>query len=217
MSVCVEDGTGARLATRFDDLIPDGDDDDPRARVHQDTITAHAGQEGHLAGTNAGPGAQHGVPLGDVLRATANVLPARGACAQRDLSDAVVRELQGDHGLGAGGKGRARRDANRRSGDQGGGIDGSRANLLRHGKRHRLLQAGPLAVPDAHGVPVACRQVDDGEVEGGLHVLCEHAAHRIRELDVKGREGIGARHAILVEVGNATHVFSPLAWSAGTP
>ena len=62
-----------------------------------------------------------------------------------------------------------------------------------------------LTVTDANGVSVARRQVGDREVEGGLHVLCEHAADRISELNVERRQRVSNGHAVLVEVGNASH------------
>ena len=117
----------------------------------------------------------------------------------------MVRELEGDHGLGAGGHGRAGRDADRGAGHEGSRIDSASADLLGDGKRHRRLQGGSLTVADANGVSVARRQVGDREVEGGLHILCEHAADRVSELNVERPQRVGNGHAVLVEVGNASH------------
>ena len=205
VTVRVEDGAGASLATGLDDLIADRNNDDTRARVNQDAIAAHAGEEGHLAGTDTRAGAQHRVTLRNVLRAAANVLAISGGGAQGDLGDAVVRELEGDDGLGTRGHGRAGRDADRGARHEGGRVDGAGADLLGDGKRHRRLQGGSLTVADANGVSVARRQVGDREVEGGLHVLCEHAADRVSELNVERRQRVGNGHAVLVEVGNASH------------
>ena len=205
MTVRVEDGAGAGLAAGLDDLVTDRDDDDARARVDQHAVAAHTGEEGHLAGTDTRAGAQHRVTLRNILRATANVLAIGGGGAQGDLGDAVVRELEGDHGLGARRHGRAGRDADRGAGHEGGRIDSSGADLLGDGKRHRRLQGGSLTVTDANSVSVARRQVGDREVEGGLHVLCEHAADRVSELNVERRQRVGNGHAVLVEVGNASH------------
>ena len=205
VTVRVEDSAGAGLATGLDDLVADRDDDDARARVDQHAVTAHAGEERHLAGTDTRAGAQHRVTLRNVLRATANVLAAGGGGTQGDLGDAVIRELEGDHGLGAGGHGRAGRDTDRGAGHEGRRVDSAGADLLGDRKRHRRLQGGSLTVADANGVSVARRQVGDREVEGGPHVLCEHAADRVSELNVERRQRVGNGHAVLVEVGNASH------------
>ena len=153
----------------------------------ESALVAHTGEELHLAGTDTRTGAQHRVTLRNVLRAAANVLAVGGGGTQGYLGDAVVRELEGDDGLGARGHGRARRDADRGAGHEGSRVDGTGANLLGDGKRHRRLQGGSLAVAHAHGVPVTRGQVSDREVEGGLHVLCEHAADRVGELHVERR------------------------------
>ena len=173
--------------------------------MDQDAVAAHACEERHLAGADTRAGAQHRLTLGDVLRTAANVLTAGGGGAQGDLSDAVVREFEGDHGLGTRGHGRAGRDADCRAGDQGGRVDRAGTDLLGDGKRHRHLQGCSLAVANANRVSVARRQVGDREIEGSLHVLCEHAADRVSELNVERRQRVGNGHAVLVEVGNASH------------
>ena len=117
----------------------------------------------------------------------------------------MVGELEGNHGLGTRGHGRAGRDTDRGAGHEGGGVDGPGADLLGDGKRHRRLQGCSLAVANANRVSVARRQVGDREVEGSLHVLCEHAADRVSELNVERRQRVGNGHAVLVEVGNASH------------
>ena len=137
VTVRVEDGAGASLAAGLDDLVADRDDDDARARVNQDAVATHAGEECHLAGTDTRAGAQHRVTLRNVLRAAANVLAIGGGGTQGDLGDAVVRELEGDDGLGTRGHGRAGRDADRGAGHEGGRVDGAGADLLGDGKRHR--------------------------------------------------------------------------------
>ena len=205
VTVRVEDGAGAGLAAGLDDLVADRDDDDARARVNQHAVAAHAREERHLAGTDTRAGAQHRVTLRNVLRAAANVLAIGGGGTQGDLGDAVIRELEGDHGLGAGGHGRAGRDTDRGAGHEGRRVDSAGADLLGAGKRHRRLEGGSLTVTDTNGVSVARRQVGDREVEGGPHVLCEHAADRVSELNVERRQRVGNGHAVLVEVGNASH------------
>ena len=205
MTVRVEDGAGTGLAAGLDDLVTNRNDNDARARVDQDAVAAHACEERHLAGANARAGAQDRVTLGDVLRAATNILATGRGGAQGDLRDAVVRELEGDHGLGARGHGCAGRDADRGAGDEGGRVDRAGANLLGDGKRHRRLQGRSLAVANANRVSVARRQVGDREIEGSLHVLCEHAADRVSELNVERRQRVGNGHAVLVEVGNASH------------
>ena len=173
--------------------------------MDQHAVAAHAGEECHLSGTDTRAGAQHRVTLRNVLRAAADVLAVGGGSAQGNLGDAVVRELEGDDGLGTRGHGRAGRDADRGARHEGGRVDGAGADLLGDGKRHRRLQGGSLTVTDANGVSVARRQVGDREVEGGLHVLCEHTADRVSELNVERRQRVGNGHAVLVEVGNASH------------
>ena len=205
MTVGVEDGAGAGLAAGFDDLVADGNDDDARARVDEHVVTAHAGQERHLTRPDTRASAQHGVTLRNVLGAAADILSAGRGGAQGDLSDSVIGKLEGNHSLGTRGHGRAGRDTDRGAGHEGGGVDGPGADLLGDGKRHRRLQGGSLAVAHAHGIPVTRGQVSDREVEGGLHVLCEHAADRVSELNVERRQRVGNGHAVLVEVGNASH------------
>ena len=205
VTVRVEDGAGTGLATGLDDLVADRDDDDARARVNQDAVAAHTGKERHLAGTDTRTGAQHRVTLRNVLRAASDVFAAGGGRTQGNLGDAVVRELEGDHGLGTRRHGRAGRDADRGAGHEGRRVDGTRADLLGDGKRHRRLQGGSLTVTDANGISVARRQVGDREVKGSLHVLCEHATDRVSELNVERRQRVGNGHAVLVEVGNASH------------
>ncbi len=95
------------------------------------------------------------VALRNVLRAAANVLAIGGGGTQGDLGDSVVRELEGDDGLGARGHGRAGRDADRGTGHEGSRVDGAGADLLGDGKRHRRLQGGSLTVTDTNGVSVA--------------------------------------------------------------
>ena len=205
VAVSVEHGAGARLAAGLDDLITDRNNNDARTRVDEHPVATHAGQERHLTRPDARARAEHGLTLRDVLGAAANVLTGRRGGTQGDLRDPMVGELEGNHGLGARGHGRAGRDTNRGARHEGGRVHRPGADLLGDGKRHRRLQGGPLAVTHAHGVPVTRGQVGDREVEGRLHVLREHAAHRVDKLDVERGHRVGDGHAVLVEVGNASH------------